>query len=969
MNDRILNSQQKEAVLFDKGPLLIIAGAGTGKTTVITERIKHLIIDKKVQPGKILALTFTEKAAAEMEERVDMSLPYGYSQLWIETFHAFCDRILRNEAVHIGLVYDYKLLTEAETVQFLQKNLFSFDLDYFRPLGNPTKFIQGLLQHFGRLKDEDISAKDYLDFAQKLQKSTTDLPEEKKKTLELANAYNVYEQLKQKEGVMDFSDLISNTLLLFRTRKNILQQYQKQFDYILIDEFQDTNYAQNQLAILLAGEKKNITVVGDDDQAIYRWRGAAISNMVQFRQHFPTTKVVALTKNYRSTQTILDSAYTLIQNNNPDRLEVQEKINKKLESNRNTPGDPIQLILANKAEDEAEEVVKVIEDILKKSSSKSQKYSYKDFAILVRANDHALPFIHELERKKIPYQFLGPAQLFHQEEIKNLVAYLKVLVNFEDSQSLYRVLTMPVLGINAVDLTTLLNVSKKRNIALFRLFTQLESIPLADDTREKIAKLDTMIRKHLELTSKETAGQILYYFLKESGLLKKMAEEKSQADQKVAQNIAHFFEKIKSYESMHKENSVFAIVDWIELSMQVGESPTVANAEWMEENSVSILTIHSSKGLEFPIVFLTNLVKDRFPSRERREQIPIPQTIIKEVLPEGDYHLQEERRLFYVGMTRAKDKVFLSAASFYGEGKRERKISPFVIETIGIEEIEKIKNKERETTKQLSLLDLYPQEKAIPSAVTKNTKPLQVTYLSYSQIQTFDICPLHYKLRYILKLPSPQSSAQSFGSSLHAALRDFYQRVLANNMPAEKQYEEILKSNWIADGYTSSQHEKAAFEKALHVFKTFIKDSFDKNHLPVALELPFDFYLDKLRIGGRIDRVDQLDSSTIEIIDYKTGTNIPTDKDLASNLQLTTYALAASMMKDALFNKKPEEVKLSLLYLEEGKKLTTTRTAEQLEEAKKFLIEKSKEIEQSDFVCKGGIFCRNCEFKMLCKTS
>ncbi|KKQ99279.1 MAG: hypothetical protein UT26_C0055G0001, partial [Microgenomates group bacterium GW2011_GWC1_39_12] len=251
-SDRILNKEQTKAVRFGNGPLLIIAGAGTGKTTVITERIKYLILSKKANPQEILALTFTEKASREMEERIDLAMPYGTTQMWISTFHAFCDRILRNESLSIGLDPNYKLMGEAETIQFFKDHLFDFSLSYFRPLGNPTKFISGMLQHFNRLKDEDISPEQYKDWANK---QTDDSYKE------LAGAYRKYEELKIKESVVDYSDLIANTLKLFRSRKKILEGYQKQFKYILIDEFQDTNIAQNELTVLLAGKKQNLTIV------------------------------------------------------------------------------------------------------------------------------------------------------------------------------------------------------------------------------------------------------------------------------------------------------------------------------------------------------------------------------------------------------------------------------------------------------------------------------------------------------------------------------------------------------------------------------------------------------------------------------------------------------------------------------------------------------------------------------------
>ncbi len=954
---KILNLQQAKAVKHLKGPLLIIAGAGTGKTTVITERIKHLILKESILPSQILALTFTDKAAREMEERVDVAMPYGYTQMWISTFHAFCDRVLRSEAIHIGLNPSYKLLTEAESILFLRKNLFKFNLKYFRPLGNPNKFLEGMLQHFSRLKDEDVSPKEYLLWAKKSRPKDGRPPDEKIRNLELANAFKTYEELKIKEGAMDFSDLISNTLNLFRERKNILTIYQEQFQHILVDEFQDTNFSQNELSILLVGKEKNITVVGDDDQAIYRWRGAAISNMIQFRKHFPKAKIITLTQNYRSTKEILKTSYEVIQNNNPDRLEAKEKISKKLISVRNIQGEKIEFLFGERVEDEAEQVAKKIQDIVE-----NEKLNYKDIAILVRANDHSMPFVRALERDSIPYQFLGPGQLFQQEEIKDLIAYLKVLYNFEDSASLYRVLNMPIFQLQARDIAAALNFAKRKNLSLFEALEQIEETFLTEDVKKKVGSFVEMILKHLKRTPKDTGGQILYYFLEDSGLLKKFINAKTQAEEKKSQNIAKFFDKLKTYEVEHDDSSVFAIIDWIDLSMQMGESPLASNIDWNDNNAVNILTIHSSKGLEFPCVFVTNLIVGRFPTRERKEQIPIPQDLIKEILPTGDYHIQEERRLFYVALTRARDFLFLTAAHFYGEGKRERKISPFVYESVGEKLILEKTKKENLTKSQLSLFEWNKLESI---KIERPIISLPVTYLSYSQIQTFEICPLHYKLKYLLKIPTRQSAAQSFGTSLHATLRDFYQQVLRGEELKPQDALSLLNSNWINEGYSSKDHEKEALEKARKTILGYIEENKDSS-FPLALELPFKFSLGQLQIGGRIDRIDKLKNNQIEILDYKTGSNIPDQKALSNNPQLTTYALAATMVKDQLLNKKPEEVILSLYYLEERKKFTTTRTKEQLEEAKEWLLAKAQEIATSDFVCSRSSLCAKCEYKILC---
>ncbi len=965
---RILNPQQRHAVEFGDGPLLIIAGAGTGKTTVITERIKFLISAGRAKPQEILALTFTEKAAKEMEERADTILPYGFTQMWISTFHKFCDRVLRSEAIHIGLNPAYKLLTDADATMLLRKNLFSFALDYFRPLGNPTKFISGMLGHFSRLADEDVTPAQYHRFVENLKKKTNKkhTDEEKleiQKLEELSGAYTKYSDLKVKEGVVDFSDLISLTLMLFRKRPNILAEYQSRFKYILVDEFQDTNIAQNELVILLAGKKQNVTAVCDDDQSIYKFRGAAVSNVLSFRKHFPKATLIVLSKNYRSTQEILDASYTLIQQNNPDRLEAKEGIDKKLISKRQVKGKKPTLLYLDRVENEADAVAKEIKKM------KETGYSWRDFAVLLRANNHAEPFVRAFLRFGIPFQFLGPGQLFRQPEVKDLIAYLEVLANFEDSVALYRILSMEYFDLTPRDVAALSNFAKRQNMSLFeaceivagsRSFSG--NVPSVEEkTKECVHKLVEMLHRHLGLLTRESGGQILYYFLEDTGMMKSILEYRAPIDERKAANISKFFSKLKTYEIDHENASVPALLDWILLSMEMGESPLAGDTDWTQNDAVNILTVHSAKGLEFPVVFLVNLVSQRFPTTERKEQIPIPEGLIKEELPEGDYHMQEERRLFYVGMTRARDLLYFTGANYYGEGKREKKLSPFVYEVVGSGPLQVQSGDEA----QLSLLDWKKSE----APQLSGQKAMHVTYLSYSQIETFRLCPLHYKMRYILGIPTPPSPALSFGTTMHSVMRDLYTRQKEKQKITPSLAMELLDDHWIREGYTSKAYEAEMKLRGQRYLTEYLKKEFRPDSQIVTLEESFTVPLMQadrlLRIGGKIDRIDAVEGGKIEIIDYKTG-RMPTKREVDTNLQLSMYALAATHISTAAFHREVGDIVLTLYFFDTQGKVSTTRTQEQLDQAITHIFEVAQAIETSDFRCSGNQLCQSCEYQMFC---
>ncbi len=377
-----LNAEQTTAVTHTTGPLLIVAGAGTGKTTVITRKIAYLIEQGLAKPDEILALTFTDKAAGEMEERVDLLLPMGYHDLWISTFHSFGERILKAHGLDIGLPNDFKLVNDIQAWILLHNNFEKLNLNYYRPLGSPNRFIDSLLSHFSRCKDELISPSEYLKYSESL-KLKINLPNKKAKAAkvlleapdeteiarieELANAFSVYQKLLHDNDLLDFGDLINCTLELFKKRPQLLQRYQSKFKYIMVDEFQDTNFAQYQLVKLLAGGSSNLTVVGDDDQSIYKFRGASVSNILKFKEDFPKSREVTLVQNYRSSQNILDLAYNFIQTNNPDRLEVKLKIDKRLKAGAEKNEGVISVLEASDIGGEMDCVAKKIIELYKEA--------------------------------------------------------------------------------------------------------------------------------------------------------------------------------------------------------------------------------------------------------------------------------------------------------------------------------------------------------------------------------------------------------------------------------------------------------------------------------------------------------------------------------------------------------------------------------------------------------------------------
>jgi len=952
-----LNKQQREAVEHRDGPILVIAGAGTGKTRVITERIAHIINAGWAKHNEVLGLTFTDKAAAEMEERLDRLMPLGYEAIPLMTFHSFCDKILRQYGIDSGISPNFKILQGVERWLFLKENLFGFQLDYYRPLGNPTEFISALLGHFDRLKEELVNPADYLVFAEAKQKGASS-DEEKldaRKWRELAKAYQTYQRLMEEKNQLDFADLQFKTIELFKSRPNILKYLQEKYRYLLVDEYQDTNIAQNEIVDLLADQHKNLMVVGDDDQSIYKFRGAAISNILQFEEKYPDLKKVVLTQNYRSTQAILNFAYESVQHNNPDRLEVRSGVDKTLTSDN--PGDSasVTLMHATTIEQEIDHVMEEVRKTLERG------VPVNEIAILSRKNHLLHPFIDALKKANLPYEFPSEKGLYEKPEIKELIALLRVIANPADDVSLFRALRMEDWKIPMPVILTLMQNRKKNYQSLWSLVQKNDDCQLFSDT---LSDLITFSKHH-------TVGEVLYRFTDTMKVYERLLSQENLEAEAVILNIAAFFSKLKDFERQADDNSVVDFVEYLDLAEEAGENPP-ARLLSGDRDAVHVSSVHAAKGLEFNTVFVVGMTQRRFPSDNRKDPIEMPDELIHEILGEGDSHLQEERRLFYVACTRAKEYLHLCHSDFYNPSSAEKprasKRSRFLDEVE-----EKVTVTHIEKTAEGVEKFLKPKSEARTQETEHRTQKSQITNFSYSQLTTFERCPRQYEYSFILKIPTPPTANLSFGSTLHNTLLEFYRAVQQSKQASLfteydddlslKKLLRIYEEKWIPYGYESKAHMETRKERGKEILTKFY-DKF-KDDIPRVeyLEKAFKLKVGEYTISGRIDRADKLSDGTLEIIDYKTGKS-RSQKQVDEDLQLALYALATSQC----FNQPAS--KLTLYFLDGDDVVSVEPNEKTLEKAEEKVKALGDSINESDFAPTPNKFvCKWCPYNKICDSA
>lgn len=974
-----LNLAQQEAVAYVDGPLLIVAGAGTGKTTVLTEKVAHLIKTNLAKPGEILGLTFTDKAAAELCDRVENALNLGYSDLTVSTFHLFCQRVLQEFALEIGLPRQFKVLTDTESWLLLRQNIYEIGLDYYRPLGNPAKYIPDLLRHFSKCKDELISPPQYLEYAASVAPVMGDETiDERTRLTELANAYQHYNRLVLQAGGLDFGDLIFYTVKLLRERPRVRAILQQRYKFVLVDEFQDVNWAQYELVRLLS-EHAQLTVVGDDDQSIYAFRGASVSNILRFRDDYPNAKSVVLNENYRSRQAILDTAYAAIQNNNPDRLEAKLEINKKLIAAREPVTTDLPAAQCRQYPTLDDEVRAVIQEIARLKAA-NDEVDWSDFAILGRANNHLEPFTQALEKAGIPFEFLSAAGLYRQPIVLDAYNFLKVVHQTRESTALFRLLHMSCFGLDAADIHAIAAAGKRKNLTYYEIISQPELWGLSEAGQIATRKLATLISEAITESKTAKPTTLLYRFLEGSGYLAYLTKADSEGNTTVirqTQQLKQFFDIILAFENNTPNPHVANFVEYLDSLIEAGEEgPLHQGKEAI--TGVQVMSVHGSKGLEFKYVFVVNMVEERFPTRRRGDGLEVPTALIHEQLTTGDAHYQEERRLFYVAATRARDGLYLTSAENYG-GVRGKKISRFVVEA-GLASAPS----GRKTALTTALKDSHA-----PSVTNLDNTPIAYVpprEFSFSQIQAYLKCPYYYKLKHIIKLPTRGAAHFSFGQTLHLTLQTFYERVKdLNNIQQSSLFDSpakvvpgsgiavppladllaLYEEKFISDWYESAKQRDLYRAQGRDILRTFYAAQEGNWTIPLALEDSFKIQIGGAILKGKIDRLDRDPDGSLHIIDYKTGQpkeKLQTDdKD-----QLLIYQIATETLPK--YRNIGPTKQLTFYYLTNATPISFEAKGEDLDRLRTKVTDTIEQIRRGDFHATPSQFvCDHCEFKSICE--
>ncbi len=965
-----LNDAQRRAITHGDGPLLVIAGAGTGKTRVITERIRHLLqSDPTLSSENILGLTFTDKAAGEMKARVVKTVGERAKDVTLKTFHAFCESLLKDTDPHS------RMLDKVDHWILLRRNISRLQLDRYRRLAEPGQFLNDFVEFFSRCQDELISCEDYQryadDLAAQLEAEPNELDAEtlaeRQETVargqEIARAYRASEELLREKKCSSFGTLITGAVGLLERDAPLRAALQTRFRYILVDEFQDTNIAQLRLLELLVNNTKNIFAVGDNDQAIYRFRGASFGSFKLFLERFAgwregqdSTKFrVSLTENYRSTPNILRVATQVIGQNT-----VSADFPKKVLSPNKPEGEKIRIVELATPEDEARWVAGELERIHKAGRR------WRDFAVLYRAHNHRDDLVRELARRKIPF-VISRLSILEHPLVKDVLAYLRLIATPYDDIAIARVLAAPAWQLAPADLVRFAERARKERTRIYDVL-QSPQPPLPFDPSHnavtELLEFTTAQRKTMKRRDTRHIVADLFEWLE-------IYQRAPEQDRDYVKRLAEF---VKEWEDKSDTRKLPEFIEYLDYFEQANGA--VCLEDDAPGDAVRLMTVHGAKGLEFSHVFVLRVNQKKFPQPERPHVFEFPAALMKEGAPEEQFHNQEERRLFYVALTRAEDRLTITALS-----EKKGKVPPFIEDILMEPRIQRC-----------DVLRLAPKPAAMAANGTQPAEPAAATgalfappvdrpkifsriaawaetflpappeplELNPSAVDSYRRCPQKYLFAYLWSLQEGAKATLTFGRVMHSTIR----RVMAefkkgNRLPFE-QVQRLFETEWsvagFEDDYQEGEYKKDGLEQLRALHQTILEQT------PEILDLEKTFLLpveNNVVLKGRIDQINSLGRNEVEIVDYKTG-KAKKETEARRDLQLSIYAIAAK----EILERNP--VRLVFHYLQDNSRQETTRSPKQLDEAQEIVQEVAADIRARSFPAKEGFICRSCAYRPIC---
>ena len=983
-----LNPQQQEAVKEIEKPLLIIAGAGSGRTLTVASKIAYLL-EKGAKTENILALAFNQKAAEELKDRV-IGMVGNAEDLSISTFHSFCNQVIQDNILNTKLNANFKVITETAQKVYLTKNINSFGIEHLEFNHEPYTLAEEMKKFISRCKDESISPDDIQQYIETQEK--TELDEETLDDLnnlkDILKIYRSYEDYKTKNNILDFGDMLCTVHNLLKNKPLILKKYREKFQFVIVDEFQDTNYIQLQIVYLIASQHDHITVVGDDDQSIYRFRGAYLTNIAEFKKMFPNYVEKALEHNYRSTKKIVAVANTLIENS-------PERTIKKLFTT-NPDGENVAVVETPSASSQANYILETVKELLK-------KYPLQDIAILCRRRSTAEPIIKAFRKQAIRFNFVGETGFFQEPIIKDITAYLKVISNpLENNAEIVRILNRNNYGIKQIEICKFNCYADQNDLSLYEVFDHLSDI---DVDKFKFLQVKQTLSDLIGSKKRLRTLDLIHSLLFEREFYK---YEIALQNNRNIQLLNQFFEFAEEFNSIYPDNDVEDFSEYLSFA-----SNFEIEEKNLEEQAITISTVHGVKGMQYPVVIIPDVIEHRLPTKFQKDKFSIPQDLLKGVkskFDEKELHIQEERRLVYVAITRAKEKLIITYAKRYGENKTDSKPSRFLKEidyqqneNINFQEVNpqelspesttkedqiqtrlmkqvisslstgkfndaienvllyaKSTNKELDIKTELISKIKEPDYSALEQAEEEPVTAPENHVFSVSQFVGYKKCHRLYQYRHVMKIPEKPRYYFDFGSSLHSIAEQLTRMQKDGKAINEAVAEELLAKFWDPKGYKSKIDEQRDYAEAKAILKVFLEEQAKSKTEIVDIERWFETSIGDIRLRGRIDRIDR-DGSSYTVVDYKTSKKAPSLNELKKDMQLLVYALAVKEMYGG------GPLKVGNWFLRSNEKVFFEPENQAIEAMRTEITEMAAKIKAAAFEPKKGSWeCNYCDYKCLC---